>query len=417
MSALRPVETAGYPEIAAPASFGKPARLEWIAVKQLAIDPEYQREIGRLGKKNVLKIAGAFDWSMFTPVIVAPAGGGKYAIVDGQHRSTAAALCGIDRVPCAIIDGARAAQAAAFAAINTVVTAMSPLQVHAAKLAAGDETAVALVRSCEKAGVTILRSTPSWKDIKRGQTIAAAKLYQLLKRFGETTLVVALRCITETREGYPGFIRAQIVEALCNVLEAEPEWRDSSDLLAAMEKINIADAFSEARKETEGSRSGVVSELIKRFDAHLAEYFEQSAMPAAPKKVAPAAMTPKAVVSAVKPAIAPVKAPPATKVESEAVTFGAVTVELGEGIEAIEHKGKRKSVTWRQAEFFAALAKGMPNPIGRKFLCTKLFGGKGTEAQSDVQLDLLAADAKLIANAIGLDVRSTKGIGIALTLA
>lgn len=274
---MRAVDISGYPKVTAPSSFGKPARLEWLAIKQLVIDPEYQREIGIAGRKNVLKIAAAFDWSRFTPVIVAPAGSNQFAIVDGQHRATAAALCGIDKVPCAIIDGSRAAQAAAFAAINTVVTAMSPLQVHAAKLAAGDAVATALVKACTEAGVTICRYPVPANKMKVGETLAASKLYQMLSKFGEDTFIVALSCITRTRNGYPGFVRAQIVEALCVVLEAEPDWRDSRKLLKAMQDIDIAEAFGKARKATEGSRSGVVAELIDAFAAHLEKHLGAAA--------------------------------------------------------------------------------------------------------------------------------------------
>jgi hypothetical protein len=75
---------------------------------------------------------------MFTPVVVAPAGSSRYAIVDGQHRTTAALICGADRVPCAIIECNRGEQAAAFRAINGTVTALNTMQLHHAAIAAGD---------------------------------------------------------------------------------------------------------------------------------------------------------------------------------------------------------------------------------------------------------------------------------------
>jgi ParB-like nuclease domain len=66
--------------------------LEWIAVERLVVDTEYQRESGRRGATNVIQIAEHFDRSKFAPVIVAPVEGGRFAIVDGQHRTTAATL-------------------------------------------------------------------------------------------------------------------------------------------------------------------------------------------------------------------------------------------------------------------------------------------------------------------------------------
>lgn len=74
--------------------------LNWLEIDKLVVDSTYQREIGRRGAANVYQIAENFDWSKFAPVIVAPIEGGKFAIVDGQHRTTAAMLRGQQEVPC-----------------------------------------------------------------------------------------------------------------------------------------------------------------------------------------------------------------------------------------------------------------------------------------------------------------------------
>lgn len=132
---LRPIETQDYAAIVVPSSFGSPPKLEWLSISSLVIDPEYQREITPRGRANVRRIAIAFDWAMFSPVIVAPVGSGQFAIVDGQHRTTAAKLCGIDRVPCVVIDVGKAIQAQAFKAINGNVTRMHTVHLHHASVA------------------------------------------------------------------------------------------------------------------------------------------------------------------------------------------------------------------------------------------------------------------------------------------
>lgn len=58
----------------------------------------------------------------FAPIIGAPIEGGQWAIVDGQHRTTAAVLRGIEKVPCQVVQADRIQQAAAFAAVNGSVT-------------------------------------------------------------------------------------------------------------------------------------------------------------------------------------------------------------------------------------------------------------------------------------------------------
>jgi hypothetical protein len=71
--------------------------LEWIDTDKLVVDVTYQREIGRRGATNVNQIAENFDWSKFAPVIAAPVEGGQFAIVDGQHRTTAAIIRGQEK--------------------------------------------------------------------------------------------------------------------------------------------------------------------------------------------------------------------------------------------------------------------------------------------------------------------------------
>jgi ParB-like nuclease domain len=84
--------------------------LEWIETDKLVVDVTYQREIGRRGATNVNQIAENLDWSKFAPVIVAPVEGGQFAIVDGQHRTTAAILLGQEKVPCQVVQADRAKQ-------------------------------------------------------------------------------------------------------------------------------------------------------------------------------------------------------------------------------------------------------------------------------------------------------------------
>jgi hypothetical protein len=45
--ALRPISIGDYAKVATPDSLGKPPKLEWLAIKDLVVDPDYQREIAR----------------------------------------------------------------------------------------------------------------------------------------------------------------------------------------------------------------------------------------------------------------------------------------------------------------------------------------------------------------------------------
>jgi hypothetical protein len=225
---------------------GPAPSLEWIEVERLVVDSSYQREIGRRGALNIHQIAEFFDWSKFAPVIVAPVEGGKFAIVDGQHRTTAAILRGRKTVPCQVVQADRAKQAAAYAAVNGNITRTTAQQLYHAKLAAKEPASLALSEVCSAAGVEILRRNSSRGGIKAGQTQAVKCLLRCLDMYGRDTLITALQCITQTADGNPGFVKATIVEALCEVLHDVPEWRDAGEtLLRVMDKFKFGDAWDQ----------------------------------------------------------------------------------------------------------------------------------------------------------------------------
>lgn len=246
-------------------------RLHWIAIASLRVDERYQRDIdGAKSAKNILSIAEHFSWKKFAPCVVAEAEEGLFAIIDGQHRTTAAALRGIRDVPCLIVDASLADQASAFAPINGNVTAVSPLQMHAARVAAGEVEAAALNEACEAAGVSICRYPIPAYDMKIGETLAVSTLDRQLKRYGREVFVAALSCITKTSDGNVGFVRAQVTEALCAVLSGEPTWtEDTPLLLTAMGSFDFAKQFSESRVAAAREGGGVAACLVERICIHL----------------------------------------------------------------------------------------------------------------------------------------------------
>ena len=221
--------------------------LQWLQIAELVVDSSYQRDIGRRGTINIKNIVENFDWSKFAPVIVAPVEGGKFAIVDGQHRTTAAMLRGIERVPCQVVQADRAQQAAAYSAVNGNVTRTTPQQLFHARVAAGEDDAVKLLEVCSAAGVEIVRRNLAVGTAKKGQTQAVACLSRCLNLYGQDTLITALQCITQTGDGNPGMVRATIIEGLCVVLKDNLEWRDAGEkLLRAMDDLEFADLWEKA---------------------------------------------------------------------------------------------------------------------------------------------------------------------------
>lgn len=246
--------------------------LRWIPINLLRVDAGYQREIGRRGKNNILAIARGFRWSKFSTIIVAPAvhHTDLFVIIDGQHHVTAAALRGIKEVPCQVVAADRREQADAFAAVNGNVTAMTSLQLHAARLVAGEPSATALAEACRDADVAICRYPVPANKMKAGETLAVGMLQKVFDKFGRDVFVSALCCITRTRRGNPGMIRAQIVEALCAVLEAEPTWRaDQKRLIKAMQTFDFKAAFNAARSGAIDGEGTICDAMVDAIGAHL----------------------------------------------------------------------------------------------------------------------------------------------------
>ncbi len=129
---MRTISTEGYP-CAGSVTAGSAPRLQWIPIGDLIVDPSYQRPIGDNGRACITQIARSFQWSYFTAVVVAALDDGKFAIIDGQRRATAAALAGFDKVPCQIVEADQQQQAMARAIINGAVRSNSRMAVHKAE--------------------------------------------------------------------------------------------------------------------------------------------------------------------------------------------------------------------------------------------------------------------------------------------
>jgi hypothetical protein len=183
--------------------------LQWLKIADLVVDPAYQRPIVGKGRENVDRIARTFSWSCFAPVVVSPVEGGKFAIIDGQHRTTSAALVGFESVPCQIVIAARKEQAAAFKAINGTTTPISQMALYAAALVANEPWAVQIAHVCACAEVELLRYPVPTNKQPPGQTMAVGAIARCLKQYGEATLITALQCVTQTSNNQPGALSAR----------------------------------------------------------------------------------------------------------------------------------------------------------------------------------------------------------------
>lgn len=272
-SDFRPLGVEGFTPLPPPTDLGAVPMLQWLPIADLVVDESYQREMKGAGRRNVIAIARAFQWIKFSPVVVSPVAGGKFAVIDGQHRTTAALLLGITTVPCQVVVADRARQAEAFAAINGQSTRVGKLHVFGAQLAAGDPEARAVADACAVAGVTILRSPKGAGFLGKGETVAVAALEAIHRLYGRDTLVTALQCVTETSNNVPGILTACVIKSIGMVLGDHPDWRDAGGvLLDAFDTIDLETGQIEARSKAARMRGVVASDLLQ---AAIIEHLEQ----------------------------------------------------------------------------------------------------------------------------------------------
>jgi hypothetical protein len=216
------------------------------------------------------RIARAFSWSYFAPVVVSPVEGGKFAIIDGQHRTTSAALVGFESVPCQIVIAAREEQAAAFKAINGTTTPISQMALHAAALVASEPWAVQIAHVCACAEVELLRYPVPTNKQPPGQTMAVGAIARCLKQYGEATLITALQCVTQTSNNQPGALSARTIKALCAVLHADTERRDSGlALFDAFDSIDLMSIQEASAVDAAVKKMGRVQAMADRIHAEL----------------------------------------------------------------------------------------------------------------------------------------------------
>lgn len=183
---------------------GPVPELAWLPVDELAADPAYQRTIeSRRSQQSIRRMVERFSWSLFQAATVARMGWGDaadrpeiYSVIDGQHRIEAARRLGFESVPCLVVDTDSLAEAARlFVEANRNRVNLTPLALHKALVAAGDDLACAVHRAVAAAGVEILPYPVQAADMKAGQTMAVGSIRLAVKDHGEEAATAALRIV------------------------------------------------------------------------------------------------------------------------------------------------------------------------------------------------------------------------------
>jgi hypothetical protein len=267
---MRPITTCGFSSSGSLA-IGECPELRWISIGDLLAAPRGQDSLDGRTRLSIKRIAESFSWACFAPLIVTPADGGKFFVIDGFRRATAAAVVGLDAVPCQVVTADDDQLAVACRVLNGGSRPDSRMATHAASVTYSEPTALRLSAVCERAGVQLLRYPVPIDRQAAGQTMAVAALSACLGRYGEATVITALHCVTQTANNLPGMLTGRIIKALCAVLDSDHDLREGGlALLEAFDSIDLAAIQAEALETAAKKKTRPGAMMVEKIRAKLA---------------------------------------------------------------------------------------------------------------------------------------------------
>jgi hypothetical protein len=242
-------------------------QLAWLAIADLVVDETYQRAITPAGWRAIQRIADHFSWQRFGPVLVAPLAGGKFGIVDGQHRVHAAALCGILQVPAMIVPMTAQDQAKAFSWVNGAVLRVTPHAMLKAAIAGGDPVAVAAKAAIEAAGCVWAMGNPSGKDRRPATVYAPGWPRKMVERGLDQAMTRALVAMRDfDKAGRVALWSDYVMVPWVMAVSQAPAGADLPGVLRRVEPFKVVEAAE--RSLLPGS---AVSKAAKAWGAMLAD--------------------------------------------------------------------------------------------------------------------------------------------------
>jgi PII-like signaling protein len=202
--------------------------LAFVRIADMIVDERYQRSIERRGLSNIRKIARNFDWAKFSPVMLSRRENGQYAIIDGQHRSHAAALCGVTEVPAVVSELTIEQEAAAFSWINGAVTVLSQNQIFKAALTAFEPWAVQCDAAVRRADCRLMTSNYSAAAKKPGQVFCISVVRRFVEQDQAAQLATVLQGVVASKvrdevQYYNSFGLSSLVPAVIAAGVTRPE--------------------------------------------------------------------------------------------------------------------------------------------------------------------------------------------------
>lgn len=279
---------------------GSPPTLEWRAVGELGIDPDYQRSILAGPSQTLIRrIAQFWDWGLCQPLAIARRADGSLKVVDGQHRLEAARLRrDIPHLPCVITAYATAGdEAAAFVALNQQRRPLTALDLFKAALAASDTEALAVMAAITDAGLTLAGSTNN-QQMKRAAVGNIGGLLRIYRRNGEPVVRAALQVLAKAYPDeilrYAGSIFPGIAAVVADELRLRSMPSEFIDdlvrLAASRSQIEWRKLFNASVGEAGGSQRDAAELVFRTMWRRRHLQFDEAQAAPAPTHLLPAEM-------------------------------------------------------------------------------------------------------------------------------
>lgn len=187
MSKLRTIQAINTRGIVPAVLEAERPKLMWVDPTTLYVEDDYQREIVSNSIWMIRKIVTNWNWAHIKAAICVRDASDRLVVIDGQHTAIAAVSHGgIDKIPVMVVEAKTVKdRAAAFISQNRDRLALTPMHIHHAAVAAGDEVAVAVAAACARVKATILRCPRGQKaKYKVGETFAVGIITRIVSRVG-----------------------------------------------------------------------------------------------------------------------------------------------------------------------------------------------------------------------------------------
>lgn len=246
MSEYRAIRRMNMPDIEPGGADMPEPRFERAKPTDLMVDETYQRNLSERSVKLIRKIVANWDWRTFMPPVVVRTKEGLH-VIDGQHTAIAAASHPkIIDIPVMVVRAEQVQdRAKTFLGRNRDRISVTPNQLHAAAVAAGDDTAVTIKQVCDRAGIRILKQPPGAASFRAGDTLAISTIASLVNRRGALRARQVLEVLGQAKLAP---VPAALIKAVEQLL-LDKEFKDQidpGDLTTAI-RGDLTEAEAEAK--------------------------------------------------------------------------------------------------------------------------------------------------------------------------